>query len=183
MNVIVISLAVGIGCLLAGFGAGFWLSQNRAGKEAAKAEDVQKKFDDYRQNVTEHFGRTAEQFQAIGQQYRELYEHMASGAETFCDRKPDGSLAFEPAAQLEADIEPPADAPRDYVAEDAVEVSETTVDEPEVAAEPKPEAEAAEPPAETAESPAEAAKEKTEPPIETDGAEKERKEDAQRTYH
>ncbi len=130
MNVIVISLAVGIGCLLAGFGAGFWLSRNRAGKEAAKAEDVQKKFDDYRENVTEHFGRTAEHFQTIGQQYRELYEHMASGAETFGDRKPDGTLAFEPAAQLGSDLDESQDVPRDYVAEEAVESAQAPVDEP-----------------------------------------------------
>ncbi len=35
--------------------------------------------------MTEHFGQTAAHFQAIGKQYRELYEHMATGAQSLCE--------------------------------------------------------------------------------------------------
>ena len=78
-------IAGGVAILLIGLGLGFWAAQLRSGKQVAKAADVQRQFDDYRQSVTEHFGRTAEHFQAIGEQYRELYEHMASGADTLID--------------------------------------------------------------------------------------------------
>ena len=73
-------IAGGAGLLLIGLGLGFWAARFRNGKQVAKAADVQKQFDDYRKSVTAHFGRTAEHFQAIGEPYRELYEHMASGA-------------------------------------------------------------------------------------------------------
>ncbi len=112
-------IAGGAGLLLIGLGLGFWAAQFRNGKQVAKAADVQKQFDDYRQSVTAHFGRTAEHFQAIGEQYRELYEHMASGADTLLDpQEIDEKLSFVPAAM----IEPPGDddAPA------AVETSETT---------------------------------------------------------
>jgi uncharacterized membrane-anchored protein YhcB (DUF1043 family) len=81
MNEIIL-LIIGLGV---GAAAGFWFAQQRAKADAAKAVDVQKRFDDYRLQVTSHFGRTAEHFQAIGQQYKELYEHMASGADTLFD--------------------------------------------------------------------------------------------------
>ena len=68
MNETIYLIAGGVGILLIGLGLGFWAAHLRSGKQVAKAEDVQKQFDDYRESVTEHFGRTAEHFQAIGQQ-------------------------------------------------------------------------------------------------------------------
>jgi uncharacterized membrane-anchored protein YhcB (DUF1043 family) len=85
MNDVFFGLAALAAGALLGMAAGYWLAQRRARLDAAKAEDVQQRFDDYRRQVTEHFGRTAEHFQAIGEQYRELYEHMASGADTLFD--------------------------------------------------------------------------------------------------
>ena len=71
---------------------------------------MQRQFDDYRQSVTEHFGRTAEHFQAISQQYRELYEHMASGADTLIDQQAiDEKLSFMPKATIQAPVD--ADEP------------------------------------------------------------------------
>lgn len=102
MNQAIILAIAGIAILLLGAGIGYWAARTRLGAQAAKADDVQRKFDAYRHDVTEHFGRTAEHFQAIGQQYRELYEHMASGADSLCDRETiDRKLDFEPAAILE----------------------------------------------------------------------------------
>ncbi len=110
MSETVYIIAGGVALLLIGLGLGFWAAQLRNGKQVAKAADVQKQFDDYRQNVTEHFGRTAEHFQSIGEQYRELYEHMASGATTLLDPQAlDDKLSF---MQPEK-IEPPADFARD----------------------------------------------------------------------
>jgi len=96
-------IAGGVAILLIGLGLGFWAAQLRSGKEVAKAADVQQQFDDYRESVTAHFGRTAEHFQAISQQYRELYEHMASGADALIDQQAiDEKLSFVPAAVIEA---------------------------------------------------------------------------------
>lgn len=135
MNEAIYIVAGGIGILIAGLGLGFWAAQLRAGKQAAKAEDVQNELDDYRQNVTEHFSRTAEHFQAIGQQYRELYEHMAGGAEALCDRQAmDEKLSFTPAALIEPADEEQAStadpAPRDYADGDESSEVETPAEKP-----------------------------------------------------
>ena len=119
MNETVFIIAGGAGLLLIGLGLGFWAAQLRSGKQVAKAADVQRQFDDYRKSVTEHFGRTAEHFQTIGQQYRELYEHMASGADSLLDQETiDEKLSFMPTAMIEQpgedeDAEPSAQAEED----------------------------------------------------------------------
>lgn len=103
MNETILIVLGGVGLLAAGAGLGYWLAQRRLDGKSARAEEIERQFDDYRRNVTEHFGRTAEHFQAIGREYRELYEHMASGAESLCEREPhDAKLSFAPQAILES---------------------------------------------------------------------------------
>lgn len=120
MSDTIIIIAGGAALLLIGLGLGFWAAQLRNGKQVAKAADVQEQFDNYRQSVTAHFGRTAEHFQAIGEQYRELYEHMASGADTLIDPQAiDERLSFlptetgEPAEPEEENVEPAAQVDED----------------------------------------------------------------------
>ena len=119
-----------IGLLAAGIGLGYLFSQLRMRGRSAKADEIQQQFDDYRREVTQHFGQTAEHFKAIGREYRELYEHMAGGADALCDREAlDTKLSFEPKAILESiaeEKEPPA--PRDFAEEEqpADSVSEST---------------------------------------------------------
>ena len=182
-------VAGGIGLLIVGLGLGFWAAQLRNSKQAAKAEDVQKEFDDYRKDVTEHFGRTAEHFQAIGQQYRELYEHMAIGADALCDQQEmDEKLSFTPTALIEpmvdqvtspADTTPP---PRDYadddvpgqVDDDATSEVEVTAADPVAANDDEATADesaAAEPPADQIED--------AEPAVKAEDT----ADDSQRTYH
>ena len=128
MSGTILFIAGGAGLLLVGLGLGFWLAQLRSSKQIAKAADVQRQFDEYRKGVTEHFGRTAEHFQAIGQQYRELYEHMASGADTLIDQPAiDEKLSFMPKTAIEAPVDVDVDDAQD--AEPAAETSETA-DEP-----------------------------------------------------
>lgn len=121
-----ILMALGaIGFLAAGVGLGFWLSQARMRGESAKADEVQRQFDDYKQEVTQHFGQTAEHFKAIGREYRDLYEHMANGADALCEREAaDVKLSFAPKAILESISDEDAQqAPRDF-AQDDVQVVE-----------------------------------------------------------
>jgi uncharacterized membrane-anchored protein YhcB (DUF1043 family) len=92
-----------IGLLAVGGALGFWLAQFRMRGDAARADEVREQFDDYRREVTQHFGRTADHFKAIGREYRELYEHMASGADSLCERDAvDVKLSFAPKAILES---------------------------------------------------------------------------------
>jgi uncharacterized membrane-anchored protein YhcB (DUF1043 family) len=106
-----------IGLLAAGTGLGYWLAQLRARGESARANEVRQEFEDYRREVTQHFGQTAEHFRAIGREYRDLYEHMASGADSLCDRgAADLKLSFAPKAILESIAEEQRDrgAPHDF---------------------------------------------------------------------
>jgi uncharacterized membrane-anchored protein YhcB (DUF1043 family) len=133
-----------IGFLAAGIGLGFLLSQLWMRGRSTKANEVQQQFDDYRHEVTQHFGQTAEHFKAIGREYRELYEHMAGGADALCDREAlDTKLSFAPKAILESiaeEQEPPP--PRDFAeeeqpAETAPEASNEPVADEAIAAEPE----------------------------------------------
>lgn len=138
MSETLLLIAGGIGILLAGTGIGYWFANTRIQGRIAEAEEIRDKFDAYRRDVTEHFGRTAEHFQAIGKQYRDLYEHLASGADSFCDADTlDEKLVYEPASATSAAAanpdEPPGDRPRDYAegeyADDETEAA-TAADEP-----------------------------------------------------
>jgi uncharacterized membrane-anchored protein YhcB (DUF1043 family) len=122
-----------VGLLVAGGGLGFWLAQVRMRGESSRADEVQQQFDDYRRDVTQHFGRTAEHFKAIGREYRELYEHMATGADSLCDREAvDVKLSFAPKAILESIAEEQeAQVPRDFAEDDQpVDVVSRSTDEP-----------------------------------------------------
>lgn len=88
-------------CLAGGGLLGFLLGRG-GGREKQRAEALEQEFEDYKRNVTEHFGKTAEHFQSIGRQYRELYEHMAGGATTLCEEDDRTRLAFPSLLTIEA---------------------------------------------------------------------------------
>ena len=135
MNPIIL---VGAGILLfgLGLGLGYWISHRR---EATKTGDIQNELDEYRRHVTEHFSETAQHFQALGQQYRSLYKHMAHGAEALCDpAQTEGLLEFPAgdtaALAASADDQEVAPEPiRDYAPEEAIEPAD---EQPEEVAEP-----------------------------------------------
>lgn len=84
--------------LLVGGAIGFYLARLGQSAAAAKAEEVQQDYDSYRAEVAEHFGKTAEQFHAIGRQYRDLYDHLAAGSAKLCELEaPEGGALFPPA--------------------------------------------------------------------------------------
>ena len=131
-------ILVGAGILLfgLGLGLGYWFSHMR---EATKTGDIQNELDEYRRHVTEHFSETAQHFQALGEQYRSLYKHMAQGAGALCDpAQTDAMLEFPAAdtAALTAGSDAEEDAPepiRDYAPEEEAEPVEVevTAEEPE----------------------------------------------------
>ena len=110
-----------VGFLAIGAGLGYWLAQLRTRGETARADEVRQEFEEYQRKVTRHFGQTAEHFRAIGREYRDLYEHMASGADSLCDRDAaEVKLSFAPKAILEsiAEEQPESPAPRDFAADE-----------------------------------------------------------------
>ncbi len=111
--------AAGLLLLLAGASIGYLLGRRGRSDATSKLEETQTAFADYRKGVTRHFDQTAQQFQAIGQQYRDLYEHMAEGAEAFCvPVEPGSALPFSTQTRLPTDVEE-----SELAAEDATEVA------------------------------------------------------------
>ena len=138
MNAILLASA-GMVVLLIGGGIGFWAGRSGVGGSKARVEKAEAELEDYKRNVTEHFGRTAEHFQAIGKQYRELYEHMASGAQVLCEPDEAGkNLLFAPeadAVSADAEERQPADYAQQVAADDATDttVATDTPDAPDAA--------------------------------------------------
>jgi len=127
--------------LLAGTALGYLLGSSGRRKESERAGALRAELDEYRREVTEHFGVTAAHFRAIGGEYRKLYEHMAAGAAGLCEPGRSGAaVMFEPVERLTWDILPgDASPPRDYHADDAdsddgdtpdLEAGDSAIDEP-----------------------------------------------------
>lgn len=85
MAVVLVALfGIGIGC-------GVFMGRNKddSGDKIKKLEgelaDAKSEMDGYRQQVGEHFGETAELFNKMTSDYRDLYQHLAGGAQQLCD--------------------------------------------------------------------------------------------------
>lgn len=95
MAQVLIMIVGGLLLLAAGAGLGYWFAL--VGRQRGRADVLQQELDDYRDEVNRHFATTADHFQTIGREYRALYQHMASGAESLCDpQRIDGRLPFGP---------------------------------------------------------------------------------------
>ena len=146
MNAILLA-AAGVFVLLVGGGVGFWVGRSGIGGSKARVEKAEAELEEYKRSVTEHFGQTAAHFQAIGKQYRELYEHMANGAQVLCEPDDAGKqLLFAPGADAastnvehpsaeavaEAEVRSPIDYAEQPIAEEAAgarEAAEELADE------------------------------------------------------
>ncbi|NNF67913.1 MAG: DUF1043 family protein [Gammaproteobacteria bacterium] len=60
--------------------------KNAGGKNVSQ---LRKEMEDYRSEVNEHFSRTAELFKESTEKYRDLYDHLAGGAQQLADDLPD----------------------------------------------------------------------------------------------
>ena len=130
----ILLVSAGAVILLAGVGVGFWAGRSGVGGSKARVEKAEAELEEYKRSVTEHFGQTAAHFQAIGKQYRDLYEHMASGAQVLCEPDSAGKqLLFAPGADApstnaedpsneavaEAEVRPPIDYAEQPIANEA----------------------------------------------------------------
>jgi len=136
------TLLIAIGALAlfgGGMALGYWVGNGRRWQDDARSSAVRSEYEQYRRKVTEHFSRTADHFQAIGRQYRELYEHMATGAESLCDDRIESTPKF-PRAEGTEELRdrPPEERPRDFAeGSDAEEPAEAAVADTVTAAPPE----------------------------------------------
>jgi len=93
--------------------------QRRAGGGKSAAE-LKTELGDYQDSVTEHFQTTAGLLQDMTEQYRAVYEHMASGAQNLCDQE----TAQSQIESLRAGLLPSSPGPGDDELADTV-VAET----------------------------------------------------------
>lgn len=77
--------------LVIGIIGGFFIARG-SDSNRRKAADLQQQLDvvntelnDYRNRVTRHFARTAELVDALAENSREIYKHLAQGSENLCD--------------------------------------------------------------------------------------------------
>jgi uncharacterized membrane-anchored protein YhcB (DUF1043 family) len=89
----VIIWLVGIGCLAGGIVVGVVFA-GRLNLSASRIEALEKQIldlkeghTDYRNNVSDHFGMTAELVQHMTESYREVYQHLATGAQDLCSNE------------------------------------------------------------------------------------------------
>jgi uncharacterized membrane-anchored protein YhcB (DUF1043 family) len=121
--------AILFGLVMFGIGGaiGYYLGRLDHSARAARQDEVEKEFDAYRTKVAEHFGKTADQFHAIGIQYRELYEHLAEGSAALCELDgPAGTAPFPPMIAAQD-----TEAPEAVVESEEDEVAAADIDESE----------------------------------------------------
>jgi uncharacterized protein len=79
-------LLIGLSCLAVGLVIGFLMArtlhpQERERKDLeAKLQQSQDQINDYQQEVTEHFMKTSELVNNLSHSYRDVHEHLATGA-------------------------------------------------------------------------------------------------------
>lgn len=107
---------IGAVALAAGGLIGYLLG--RSGSDASQRQTLSDQLDEtkaelttYKQDVTEHFEKTAELVNQLTNTYREVHQHLASGAQSLCDSDT-ASLALKESAQARLTAAPEAsDAP------------------------------------------------------------------------
>ena len=78
--------------LAIGGGAGFFVARQIKDKRTLeleqKLQDTQSKLNDYQEDVNRHFLKTSLLFSKLTDNYRDVYEHLATGAQKLCNDKP-----------------------------------------------------------------------------------------------
>ena len=79
-------LGGGVGCIV----AYLMFARNRRTQHLQlELSQLNERFTDYRDQVTQHFMRTSELVQEMTHSYRSVYEHLASGAQHLCGEQPE----------------------------------------------------------------------------------------------
>ena len=121
---------IGIICFAIGLCTGALLFKQFKSDEARvrqleqSLQSLQSEHDSYKENVHTHFSNTAELMNTLTDSYKEVYKHMALGAQSLCPEYISQQLSHSPQAQnmlaseegFSADKQADTDAapPRDY---------------------------------------------------------------------
>ncbi len=115
---------IGFICLVVGAAAGYFLagrvsaSPTRIAELETQLQELQRSHSRYRDEVSEHFSTTADLVQQMTDSYRDVYQHLASGAQDLCSGEvarrmlPASSDAL--LGRVPDDEDTPVHAPRDY---------------------------------------------------------------------
>ncbi len=121
----IISFAIGL-CAGAVLFRQFKLDTAKVAALQAELDQARKELDQYKEGVNQHFHTTADLFTNLTDNYRALYQHMASSAKTLCPddtpaqlslEQPNAGLGFSTsnakgagkAGENAGDIDPPRD--------------------------------------------------------------------------
>ncbi len=116
-----------IACLAAGIVIGVVFS-SRLNSSASRVQELENQIRDltdnhltYKDNVSDHFSMTADLVQHMTESYREVYQHLASGAQDLCSNEVAGKLlpagtdaVFD--GNLESETAGELNPPKDYAA-------------------------------------------------------------------
>lgn len=106
---------IGLVALAVGGVIGYLLG--RSGSDAGQRQALSSQLDaakeelnSYKQDVTEHFEKTAELVNQLTHTYKDVHQHLASGAQSLCDSDT-ASLALKESMQAKLTAEPEAEVP------------------------------------------------------------------------
>lgn len=102
-----ISLMAWIGGVIVfavGGGAGFFIARQIKDKHTLGLEEQLKtahtQLDEYQGEVNHHFLKTSQLFNKLTDNYREVYEHLATGAQKLCNDKPPAAMLDLPETKI-----------------------------------------------------------------------------------
>lgn len=110
----------GIGCLAVGMIIGYWLAErinttpNKMTELEQQLQDLQRTHARYRDEVSEHFSTTAELVQQMTESYRDVYQHLASGAQDLCTGEVASKLLPTSSDSVFGGSDDDVQAPKDY---------------------------------------------------------------------
>lgn len=116
---------IAIACLAAGTVLGVVIagrignsSPARISELESELEAMQQKHNTYRESVSDHFGTTAELIQQMTDSYRDVYQHLANGAQELCTEDVAGKMLPANEERLFYNSQPDdlPEPPKDYAA-------------------------------------------------------------------
>jgi len=77
-------ILIGLVGLVLGFVLSVLVNKYKAQGSSEKLKELEKEYKDYRQKVDAHFVNTGVLFKGLTEQYRDVYQHISTGANTLC---------------------------------------------------------------------------------------------------
>ena len=130
-----ILLVIGFFCFIVGLAIGYWFTNMDKSLSASRVDAAKQELAEYKEHVSSHFEKSAEHFEAIGRQYRELYDHMAASAETLLPSEAGAAGERNPFPRIGATVAAAAAAAEAATAEASEPVPDEVVEPAEESAE------------------------------------------------